>query len=1121
MTLTALNKARCRVLSPQNRLIMKLTVIFLLCFNLASIARIYSQTVTLHVESKPLKEVFTSIEKQTGYFFFYDGSILRDAKPITATIDKKDLEPALQQLLAGQSLSFSIKEKTINVFKKTANPSSKAEHVENTAPAPPPTIHGRIVNEKGEPVAGVNVSIKGGKVVGVTNDNGEFTLTNVPDNTTLVFSAVSVETFETKLNGRSELAFTMKAKVSVLDEVQMIAYGSTTKRLNTGNVATVKSDDIEKQPVSNPLAALEGRVPGLLITQSNGLPGSAFKVQLRGQSSIGITPSAVGLAPTNPLFIIDGMPFAAGNTSIGILGSILSSNGGVSPFSSINPADIESIDILKDADATAIYGSRGANGVVLITTKKGKAGKTKFNTSVYSGVSSTTRTINWLNTQQYLTMRRQAFANDASTPTLANAPDLLAWDTTRYTDLQQLLINGTANVTDVQSSVSGGNLQTQFLIGGGYHRETTTLAGPLGDNRGSLHLSLSHSSEDKRFNVRFTALYSSDLNKLVPTNPASSISLPPDIPTFYDSVGNLVWSKGGATFANPMAAFKNTYEVRTENLLGNMQLSYLFGKNFTFRTTLGYNSLNLNEIITRPSNSTNPALNPSGLAGSSEFGSNRFSSWNIEPQLQYNTSFLKGRLEILAGGTIQQQRNETSNINVSGYSNDALLRSLNGGTSIVAVNSGIQYKYAALFARINYNWDDKYIVNLTGRRDGSSRFGPNNKYGNFGALGAAWLFSNEKFIKNSLSFLSFGKIRASYGSTGNDQIGDYKYLDSWTTTTYPYQTNGLYPNQLSVADFSWEKNVKLEAAVDLGLLNNRILLSIAVFRNQSSNQLIAYKLPTQTGFASLAAKNFPAVVQNTGLELSLQTKNVAIKNFSWNSIFTLTVPKNKLVSFPGLASSSYASFLIEGQSLSIKKAYHYTGVDPTTGVFTFLDVDKDGKITTPNDQLIAGNLDPKYYGGFQNDFTYKGFQLSIFFEFRNMLARNYLSNIYVSPSLQPGFLNNQPDIVLNRWQKPGDVAEIQRVTMKSGTAAYAAATLFNNSDGTYSDASFVRLKNVYLSYAIPEKWQRKLHLQNCRIYVQGQNLLVFTKYKGADPETQNIYSVPPMKTFAGGIQLTF
>lgn len=479
----------------------------------------------------------------------------------------------------------------------------------------------------------------------------------------------------------------------------------------------------------------------------------------------------------------------------------------------------------------------------------------------------------------------------------------------------------------------------------------------------------------------------------------------------------------------------------------------------------------------------------------------------------------KGRVNILFGSTFQERTTKSTFINASNYTSDLLLNSAAAAGQITATNTSSQYRYTAFFGRVNFNWENRYILNLSARRDGSSRFGPENRFANFGALGSAWILSNESFFKRKIKFLSYSKIRFSYGITGNDQIGNYKYLDLWSSTPTTYQNvPGLQPNSLFNPNFEWEKNKKTEVAIELGAIKDRILLSLSYYSNRSSNQLISYQLPDQTGFTSIT-KNLPALVQNSGIEIAIATKNISAKKFNWTSSFNITIPKNKLVSFPGLSSSSYSSFYREGQSLNIINKAKFLGVNPTTGTYIVEDYNKDGIISFPADYQFLGNTDPKFYGGFQNSLEYSRVSLSFFLDFRKQIGRNYLAYIDRNP---PGIALNQPSVVLNRWQNVGDNAMIQKLTSRFfGSTAATGANYLSNSNGIYSDASFIRLKNVSISYTFSPELLKKLHIETSRVYLNAQNILLITNYRGADPETQDIYVLPPLKTVVIGFLFSF
>jgi TonB-linked SusC/RagA family outer membrane protein len=1077
----------------------RLLCIVMILFFKCGCAGLFAQTgnlVTINLENTSLQKVFSAIESQTSYRFIYTNEQLKGEKPLSLSVNKVPVQTVLKQCFQDQPVYYSLEDKFIIVRRKEDN----GKH-------DPIDITGTVKNDKGEPVVGATVSILGTEKATTSEYDGSFELKQVPLGATLIFSGANVETEQVILHGQQSLNVILKAKVNKLDEVQVIAYGTTTKRQNTGDVSTVTKETIEEQPVSNPLAALEGRAPGLIVTQNTGVPGSGFFVQIRGQNSIS--------NGNDPLYVIDGVPYVSTSLASIYTSSIV---GGGNPLSSINPADIESINILKDADATSIYGSRGANGVILISTKRGKSGKTKVDFNSYFGVGRIDRSMNLLNTQQYLTMRNEAFKNDGATPSLSNGDyDLLLWDTTRYTDWQKLLIGNTSNITDAQLTISGGNKNTQFTLGGGYHRETTVFPGDYADEKGSGHFSLNHLSDNNKFKVDLSVTYGVE-NNLLPIIDfiSQALSLPPDAPAIYDSLGNLNWSPG---FDNPYSYLKRKYQAKTNNLISHTVLNYTIIPSLQIRLAMGYNNIQMSEMQISPVTAYNPARN--AVSGHTFFSNSSIETWILEPQAEFQKRVGPGKLDFLFGMTAEQDIKTAQTNYAYGFSSDALLENIAAASIITIYNSNYsQYRYQALFGRLNYNLDEKYILNLTARRDGSSRFGPGKQFANFGAVGAAWIFSNEAFAKKLFHFLSFGKIRGSYGITGNDQIGDYQYLSTYSTTPLPYQNaSGLVPTSFFNPDYAWETNKKIEGAIELGMLNDRLLFSASYYNNHSSNQLVGYPLPYFTGFPSVQ-QNLPAVVQNTGLEFTLNYAVVKTGSFNWTVSANLTIPNNKLVSFPNIDQTIYSNQYEVGKPLSIYKSFQYLNVDPQSGIYEFSS--NQGKPTIspvyPDDLKAIKKVAPSYYGGLQNNFQYKGWRLDIFFQFTKQTGWNFIKNYYTVP----GMLGNQPAAIMNRWQKPGDIATFQQFSQTYGSAFFGY--LINSAihgDNSIGDASFIRLKNISLSYTFPGPTVAKWEMQNLRIYLQGQNLFTITHYFGLDPENQSSQSLPPLRVVSGGIQVTF
>ncbi|MBO9202407.1 MULTISPECIES: SusC/RagA family TonB-linked outer membrane protein [Niastella] len=903
----------------------------------------------------------------------------------------------------------------------------------------------------------------------------------------------------------------------LLEEMVKTGYGKTSTRLNTGSIGKIPNSEIEKQPVNNPLAALNG-IPGLSGSQNNGLPGSGYKLQIRGPSSIGTTP---GIIPDSKiLYIIDGVPSATNNNSQQTIGSgsALSEKGN-SPLMIIYPNDIESIEVLKDADATAIYGSRGADGVVLITTKQGKAGKPYITAHVQTGVNLLATIPSMMNTRQFVDMRNEGLKNDSLTPTLDNAPDLMLFDTTRYTDLKTLLLRNSAKTMDAQVSVSGGDSNTVYLFSLSHYLENTVFTGNSGYKRTSLHLRLSNNSFKRKLSTQLSAIYSADHNESIITDLASTLPLPPNIPSLRDSINNFTWQQAGVPYQNPLALLLQPYLARTRNLITSLQLSYKLSKGLQLRSNFGYNGVSFIEESKIPVKSLNPYTN-SNPTGSLFAGKNNFNSWIIEPQAEYSGDIGNSKFTTLIGSTFQGLINNRNSLNATGYTSDSLPFDINNAPVVNTTYDQNVYRYMGVFGRLNYNWRDKYIVNLTGRRDGSSRFGPKKQFGSFGAIGAAWLVSSEPLLKK-LPFISFFKLRGSYGTTGNDQIGDYKYLDRWASAGRSYQGNsGTVPTQISDSSYSWEITRKLEGALELGLWEDRLFIVVNYFRNRTSNQLITYEVPYTTGFSSIAARNSQAVVQNSGFEIQLKSKNIEFKDIKWTTEMTATIPRNKLLAFPGLANSSYANFYEVGYSLTSTNGYKYMGVNPNTGVFQFEDRNKDGQLNYQNDYIRIGNLDPAFYGWFKNSVTIKNWNLSIAIEFKKQMGYSELYKVYAL-ALPGTAMLNQPVAVLNRWRNPGDKAIFQRYTTVSNSPAAEASYRLLQSSGSYEDASFILLRNADISFNFPEKWFKGRYLKKAKVYMKAQNLFTIAGQKIFNEQQQTPYSLPPLRTFAAGFECSF
>ncbi|MGB6093324.1 MAG: SusC/RagA family TonB-linked outer membrane protein [Moheibacter sp.] len=958
------------------------------------------------------------------------------------------------------------------------------------------------VSDLGGPIPGVLVQVKGTRISTLTDLNGYYSIMAAPGDT-LIFTYSGYETIEVEVGIDPIIDVELYETVALEEAVINAGYYQVKDRERTGSISRITAEEIENQPVGNVLAAIQGRMPGVNIIQNSGTPGGGFEVQIRGINSL-------RREGNYPLYIIDGVPVNASTPSF--FGSRALPYAEINPLNSINPNDIESIEVLKDADATAIYGSRGANGVILINTKKAKSDRTNFSFQSSYSISQLGKKMKMMNTDQYIEMRKYAFQNDGISEYPANAFDINgAWNSDRYTNWQDQLLGKTAAGLNLQFTLSGGKDKTHYLLSGSHSEQQTVFSNKFLYKYNNLVGNFSHKSDDSRLELNVSALFSAQQNDIINgdlTN--SALTLSPNAPKLYDENHNLNWENN--TFENPLAIFESTYDNESIDLNSNLNLRYELFPSFFLKFNGGINYQEFEETVLRPSTMYNPSMGVTPASSSITRGNRRYLSYLLEPQLNYKTTFKNHELDILIGGTFQQSNSSYLGLYASGFETNSLITNLAAANNLSVTNDDLsQYNYAALFGRINYQFRNKYILNLTGRRDGSSRFGPNNRFANFGAVGIAWIFSQENLLKD-LTWLSFGKLRGSFGITGNDLIGDYQYLDTYGISSNQYGGNsGLYPSRLYNPDFSWEKTQKTEFAVELGFIKNRLNLFVNRYENKSGNQLVGIPLPGTTGFSSVQA-NLDATVKNTGWEFELTAKPISGKSFLWETNFNISFPKNKLVSFPNLEGSTYTNKYVIGQPVTIVKVYNFEGIDPETGLYSFTDYNNDGNLSAPDDAQAIRNLGIRYTGGWSNQFSYRNWKLSFLFQFVKQLQWNY-NNIMK----MPGTFYNQPVEVLNVWSASNPKGQYMPYSTGMNPEISQRHLMFMNSTAAISDASFIRLKNIQINYQIPLK-QSEMRIN---VFVQGQNLLTFTDYFGLDPEFRLGGYLPPLKTYAFGFQLTF
>ena len=1144
-------------------LVMKITAFFLFAALMQVSAAGLAQKLTFIKKDATLRQVFLEINKQTNYNIIWSDEEVNGNLKVDANFKNAPLFEVLTECLNHTPYTFTARQQTVAIKIKEASllkPVTGSKAI----------LTGIVLDSLGKPLPNATIKlqsqtsyqdgpgksaskdIRQGKDLDyntLTDSKGEFSVaTMLADEYTLYVSYIGYKTFKKEITIAADkplfVRVVLKNTQSQLDQVQVIAYGTQSKRFDIGAVSTVSAKDIERQPVTNVLLALEGLVPGLAVTPTSGAPGAAVQLQIRGQNTLLSSSSASTNPYDQPLFIIDGVPVATQNQNINILNSlgglstygstaILTGNNnytGLSGLNSLNPQDIESISVLKDADATSIYGSQGANGVIIITTKKGKPGKTTFSFDGSTGINFNTRQVKLLNTPQYLDYRKEAYKNDGVDFADPDNPaaDLVVFDQKKYTDWFKVFEGGHSVTNNVHASISGGTNTSNYIFSTGYTNAKFNFPGDFGDKRITMHSAYHQASADSKFNLDFSTDYTFDHNNSSgEPGLTQGKLLPPNAPDQLDASGNPVWTYKGADVSDlqQFAYLKEPSSLQSYSLNNSLRLSYQLPYDINMALNVGYSRLTTNESVQY----TNASQQPEYAEAYADFGNTGFQTVNIEPQLNYKHTFGKGEFSALLGGSFKYVKNTSTYTTGYGYPADAFLNSLIGA-STVEVLSDINnpYKYVAGFARLGYIYNRELILNITGRRDGSSNFGPGRQFGNFGSAGIGWIFTENSLIKTSLPFLSFGKLSANYGTSGSDGGQAYQYQAFYKVVQNNLSPSSgitpLSPSNLFNPDYSWSTKKSFNATISLGFLADRILFTADYYQNRTGGQLIANTLPSQTGFPSVLA-NLNATVQDKGLEIQITSINIQSKDFKWNTTFNISGNRNKLLSFPGLAASPYASRYQIGKPVTNIFVFKYKDVNPETGLFEFYD--SKGNVTyhpvyqaDGGDQQPIIDLTPTFTGSLGNTLTYKKVSLYFNFQFVKQMGLNYLGALY-GRGAALGNEMNVPVQVLNHWRNPGDVSSIQKLTSGNDYGennATRTGSSFALSSGAYSDASYVRLKTLSVSYDLPVAFMSRIGFKSGKLFANGQNLLTFSPYKVGDPEVPGgIFNFPYQRTFVLGL----
>ncbi|QNL48382.1 TonB-dependent receptor [Olivibacter sp. SDN3] len=1121
----AWNSWLCHSYSTKLFVVMKLIFMLTILFT-HSFASIKAQLVTIEVKREPVKAVLLKLSKISGYDFIYNADLIRELPKVTLNVKREPIEKVLAQCFAPLQIDIvSREDETIVIKLKEAIPPSNIYTSYNLQQL---IIEGRVLDQQGDPLEGVSVIVKDQPKIGTATDKDGYYTLKVTSGNTLVFSYTGYQRVEETINNRTQINMTLIEHESALDEVVVVGYGSVKRGDLTGAVSTVGEKDIQATPIVALDRAMQGRVAGVNVTTNSARPGGATTVRIRGTGSVN--------AGNEPLYVIDGFP--TGN------------------LNSININDIESMEVLKDASATAIYGSRGSNGVILVTTRRGKAGQSIITYDGYYGQQSVRRKIPLLNAQQFAEFVNDAYINNGSAPYFdgSSSERPLPSSLGVGTDWQDVILR-TAPIQDHQLSAMGGSDKTRYAISLGYYGQEGIVHNS-DFNRYSLRANLD-SDVSSRLKVGLSAqgvyTHGNNARTEVDGNTSygsiipSALNYSPTFPVFnedgsyYNNSGPL----NGLQADNPYAM---TQEFTNKNalirFLANSYAEFRITDDLKFRSTLGAD-LQANKTSSYISRLV---IAGATLGGSASVASSQTINWLNENTLTYDKQFGEvHQLNALLGYTYQQSDYETATARANTFNDDfAEYHNLGAASTLVPpVSEANQWRLISYIARVNYGYDDRFLLTLTGRRDGSSRFGPNNKFGFFPSGALAWKFNNEQWMQG-IQPLSDAKLRISYGLSGNQEINNYRFLAN--IAPYAYVLGGALlsgnaPSGITNPNLRWEKNAQLDIGLDIGLFNNRLLLTSDYYIKTTSDLLFDVGVPTNSGFSNML-QNIGRV-ENRGFELAINSTNIDRGGFMWTTAFNITFNRNKVLALDnrnefrsGTASDLHNTTMTPilmrvGTPIGNFFGFRTDGIfqneveinasaqpNAQPGDLRYIDMNGDGVIND-DDRDIIGNANPDAFGGLNNTFSYKGFDLNIFIQgtFGNEIL-NY--GTFDQMNMTGG--NNQSSRVLDRWtpENPGNT--VPRANAAGGSRLLSTLHV--------EDGSYIRFKNISIGYTFPKKWLQSLSVSECRVYLTGQNLFTITSYTGYDPEVNRFGNAtisqgidygayPAAKTYLFGLNLKF
>ena len=1004
-----------------------------------------AQKNDIHLEQVKLDSALRVAERIFQVQFIYSKELIQKAHPVSLKLKNADLNAFIHACLVDQPISFFLSGSFIVL-----------RWLEKERPPDTPSyfIRGIIVDDAGQPIPAATVMEEFSNNTVQAGQEGYFSIAVASTHYRILVSCVGYETVLLESPLIEFLKVRLKPKPLDLEETIVKGLYSTPAYSNTGSISLVKSHVLQSMPVQNVLAATQGRAAGVYINTENGLPGGNLTIQIRGPHSLN--------AGNAPLFLVDGIPFENSplnkHTPVLTTGSV----GPIHPLSIIPAEEIHSISFLKDADATALYGARSGNGVVLIQTKNAVREQAGSSVTVKQGFSRISQFTNLLNLEQYLAYRREAFVYDSILPTPSNAPELLRWDTTNGRNWQKYLFGEWASYTNLHASLQASHAALTYRLGVSLHNQGSVSPGDNSYTRGSVHLQLALHPPKKNWNTKLTLLTAIDQNRQMAFNATAALTLPPNIPLFTRE-GKISWD-GFTSNAHPYALQFLRSNASNGFFQSALKTELRLNAELLFKVNMGGNYINLRQDFILPWQFLNPGLTNKGLPN---YGQNIHQSWMIEPHLHFLRK--KGAFELQSTVGVSWQNGQ--------------IKGLTQVDSLHPYKQHTNYSYAAGFAQLLLSWKKQLTLNLVLRRDASSRFGPANRTGNFGALGFSWVFP-------------FGKFRTSYGLTGNDQIGDFSYLATFS--------NGR-PQRFANDNISWETIKKMEAAVELNFLEQRIKTTLVWYHNRSSNQLVQVPVPFASGPFGFYLTNYPALIENKGWEVELACNLMKTKKLTWTLEGNLSLPSNRLLKYPNLTSNPALSYQI-GKDITTRKGYQFLGVNPSNGQPLFKDQNSDQQLNEL-DLVSIGKLTPDFFGGCGSSVKFKRLAFDLYFHFVK-------KQMPVVVHLQGGNGNRFLD-ALRRWSQPGDITNVPAAT----TLRSPSSLLLSNSSAAYANASYTRLKSFQASWFIPAWYLQKWKVPELKCFIEAVNLC--TWHKGGnffDPET-NLLGVPPLQTILIGMQI--